>query len=212
MSPWVGNPRGELTHVPRGTGECSSKHCFVMGVGAGDGRKKGKAWSTVSQKGKDSQPLKNASDCSLSLLFCPDFPALHSLTHLIFMSYQPPALPSREEQNSQMKTECQTPRKAFQCPLPRRGSHYNGAWTSAMSPGRGEAISFHLTQFAGPRRRLTSRQHPRSQIPLSKSSYQIGLKTASKGPGGLFPTRHPAGHMATAPPAGTALSTGDRGN
>lgn len=128
------------------------------------------------------------------------------------MSYQPPALPSREKQNSQMKTECQTPRKAFQCPLPRRGSHYNGAWTSAMSPGRGEAISFHLTQFAGPRRRLMSRQHPRSQIPLSKSSYQIGLKTASKGPGGLFPTRHPAGHMATVPAAGTVLSTGDRGN
>lgn len=45
---------------------------FCDGVGAGDGRKKGKAWSTVSQEGKDSQPLKNASDCSLSLLFCPD--------------------------------------------------------------------------------------------------------------------------------------------
>lgn len=78
------------------------------------------------------------------------------------MSYQPPALPSRGKQNSHMKTQCQTPRKAFQCPLPRRGSHYNGAWTSAMSPGRGEAISFHLTQFAGPRRRLMSSPQPRS--------------------------------------------------
>lgn len=84
-----------------------------------------------------------------------------ALTHpLHFMSYQPPALPSRGKQNSHTKTECQTPRKAFQCPLPRRGSHYNGAWTSAMSPERGEAISFHLTQFAGPRRRLMSLLYP----------------------------------------------------
>ena len=58
--------------------------------------------------------------------------------------YQPTALPSRGKQNSHVKTERQTPRKAFQCPFPRRRSHYNGAWTSATSPERGKS-RFHST-------------------------------------------------------------------
>ena len=101
-----------------------------------------------------------------------------------------------------MKIERQTPQKAPQCPLPRRGSRYNGAWTSATSPGRGEAdfIPFNPICCA----QKAANEHPapsESSIPLSKSSYQIGLKTASKGLGRLLPGRHPAGHLAMIPAA-----------
>lgn len=105
-----------------------------------------------------------------------------------------------------MKTEHQTPRKAFQCPLPRRGSPYNGAWISAMSQGGEKPISFHLTQFGGHRRRLMSSLCPWShRYHFPNQVTKLVLKPLQRGQADL-PTRHPRGHMATVPVLGIVAS------
>lgn len=134
--------------------------------------------------GEDHWPQKNAPDCRCSLssaLPSPSLPSPSSLTHsrFVFRFYQPIALPSRGKRNSHVKTEPRLPRKASQRPLPRRGSRCNGAWTAARSLGRGQAdfIPLNLICWA----QKAANEQPassESSIPLSKSSYQIGLKTA----------------------------------
>lgn len=194
------NPREKLTHTgARGGTRMFLPALSVMWRRKQKRRKRKKGIKhSISQEGRDNWPLKNTLQLSSLILSGPDSPP-HSVAHsrLIFMSYQPTALPSREKQNSHMNTECQTPRKAFRCPLPRRGFHYNGAWTSATSPGRGKADSIPLNPICQAQRAANEQPEPsESSIPLSKSSYQISLKTTSKGPGQLSPKRHlrPYGH------------------
>lgn len=167
--------------------------------GKSKGKKAGVRRSTC-QQGKDSRPRKTLHDCRLLVVVRPAPASLSSLirSRFIFMFYQPIALPSRGKWNSHMKTERQTPRKAFQRPLPRRGSLYNGAWTSATSPGRGQAdfIPLNLICWA----QKAANEQPassESSIPLSKSSYQIGLKNRLKGAAWTVPIKAscwPSGH------------------
>lgn len=86
------------------------------------------------------------------------------------------------------------------------------AWTSATSPGRAKPILSHLTQFAGPRRRLMSSLRPRShRYHFPNQVTKLVLKPLQRGqadchPQGILPAIW-AQSLRQAPPPSAAGDT-----